>query len=58
MGDKWTWGKDDVQWFIEKKPGAPPLLTKEGIEIARENLRRIAAGEPLLKGTPTRPEKE
>jgi len=55
MGDKWTWGKDDVQWFRVPCPGAPPLFTPETLRIAKENLRRIEAGEPLLNGTPTRP---
>ena len=51
--DKWTWRKDDVQWFRVKDPDAKPLLTKEEIKIAKENLRRIAAGEPLLNGSPS-----
>lgn len=52
-----TWGKDDVQWFREKDPNAKPLLTPEGVKIARENLRRIEAELPLLNGTPSRPQK-
>ena len=56
VADKWTWGKDDVEWDrsppAKDGPKLKPLLDAEGIKIAEENFKRIREGKPLLNGSP------
>lgn len=54
---KWIWDKDDVEWTDDGPKTNKPLLTPEAIKIAKENLRRIQAGEPLLNGQSPHPKK-
>lgn len=58
IDDKWIWNKNDVQFTKDGPPTDKPLLTREQIAEAKENLRRIRAGEPLLNGQSPHPSKD